>query len=115
MNPAKDEVDGKHADALPRELNLGCGLKRRAGCVNVDRVVRVTPDLLWNLDAYPYPLPSSHFSRIYAGDVVEHLDSIPDFMKEVHRLAGAGCLVEITTPHFSCANSFTDPTHKHHL
>ncbi len=101
--------------ALPRELNLGCGLKRRESCLNVDRAARVGPDLVWDLDRFPYPLPQSHFCRIYAGDVVEHLESIPDFMVEVHRLLEPDGLVEITTPHFSCANSYTDPTHRHHL
>lgn len=101
--------------ALPRELNLGCGHRRRDGCLNVDRVARVEPDLVWDLDQFPYPLPDSHFSRIYASDVVEHLASVPGFMSEVHRLLAPDGLLEITTPHFSCANSFTDPTHRHHL
>jgi len=101
--------------ALPRELNLGCGRKRREACLNVDRAARVNPDLVWDLDRFPYPLPQSHFCRIFAGDVVEHLENIPDFMEEVYRLLKPDGLVEITTPHFSCANSYTDPTHRHHL
>lgn len=99
----------------PRELNLGCGMKRRDGCLNVDKVERVQPDLLWDLDRYPYPLPASHFRRIFVGDVIEHLQNVSDFMLESHRLLEAGGSIEITTPHFSCANSYTDPTHRHHL
>jgi hypothetical protein len=98
-----------------RELNLGCGRKRRADCLNVDRVAHLAPDLVWDLDQYPYPLPASHFRRIYAHDVVEHLVSIPAFMAEAHRLLEADGVLELTTPHFSCANSYTDPTHRHHL
>jgi SAM-dependent methyltransferase len=105
----------KESAALPRELNLGCGTKRRDACLNVDRSARVNPDLVWDLDQFPYPLPDSRFRRIHAGDVVEHLEDIPKFMSEVFRLLEPGGLVEITTPHFSCANSYTDPTHKHHL
>lgn len=115
MNHGPDESDRKSSATLPRELNLGCGLKRREACLNVDRAARVGPDLVWDLDRYPYPLPQSHFRRIYAGDVVEHLESIPDFMEEVHRLLEPDGLLEITTPHFSCANSYTDPTHRYHL
>ena len=100
---------------LPHDLNLGCGLKRREGCLNVDRIAGVNPDLIWDLDRYPYPLPDSHFQRIFAGDVVEHLEKIPAFMTEAHRLLAQNGLLEITTPHFSCANSYTDPTHRHHL
>jgi SAM-dependent methyltransferase len=98
-----------------RDLNLGCGRKRRNDCVNVDRAAEVHPDLVWDLDNYPYPLPESHFQRIYAHDVIEHLQSIPDFMREAHRLLAPAAVLEITTPHFSCANAYTDPTHRHRL
>lgn len=101
--------------ALPRELNLGCGRRWREGCLNIDRAGQVAPDLVWDLDRLPYPLPDAHFTRIFASDVVEHLANIPEFMREAHRLLAPGGVLEITTPHFSCANSFTDPTHRHHL
>lgn len=100
---------------LPRELNLGCGTRRREGCLNVDKAAALRPDLVWDLDQYPYPLPASHFRRVFASDVVEHLREIPDFVLEMHRLLEPGGTLEITTPHFSCANSYTDPTHRHHL
>jgi predicted SAM-dependent methyltransferase len=115
MHEAMVRTGTDELTALPRELNLGCGTRRREGWLNVDRVARVLPDLVWDLDQYPYPLATSHFRWIFAGDVVEHLRNIPDFMQEVHRLLEAGGCVEITTPHFSCANSYTDPTHRHHL
>lgn len=100
---------------LPRQLNLGCGRDRRAGCLNVDTRPEVAPDLLWDLDRRPYPLPRGHFERIWAMDVVEHLASVRDFLEEAHELLAPGGTIEITTPHFSSANSFTDPTHRHHL
>lgn len=103
------------AQKLPRGLNLGSGLKRRENCLNVDLTPMVNPDLVWDLNRYPYPLPRSYFESIYAGDVVEHLQDIPDFMQEMFALLVPGGVLEITTPHFSCANSYTDPTHKHHL
>lgn len=98
---------------IPRRLNLGAGLKKRPDCLNVD--LRGEPDLTWDLDRHPYPLPRDHFELIYVSDVVEHLASVQDFMEEVHSLLAPGGIVEITTPHFSCANSYTDPTHRHHL
>jgi SAM-dependent methyltransferase len=100
---------------LPKQLNLGCGRDRRAGCLNVDARSEVAPDLLWDLDQRPYPLPRGHFERIWALDVIEHLESVKGFLEEVHALLAPGGTIEITTPHFSCANSFTDPTHRHHL
>jgi len=115
MNCATEVPGAAAGDPLPVELNLGCGLRRRDGCVNVDRLERVRPDLVWDLDRYPYPLPGSHFRVVYASDLVEHIEDVMRFMVEVHRLLAPGGVVEITTPHFSCANAFTDPTHRHFL
>lgn len=103
------------AAPLATRLNLGSGAARRADCLNVDRNAQARPDLVWDLDTYPYPLPTGHFEHIYALDVVEHLADIPAFMSEAHRLLRAGGVLEITTPHFSCSNSYTDPTHRWHL
>jgi SAM-dependent methyltransferase len=100
---------------LPKGLNLGCGRKQRPDCWNVDVLPEVAPDLVWDLDRRPYPLPRNHFEQIWALDVVEHLASVKDFMEEAYDLLAPGGTIEITTPHFSCANSFTDPTHRHHL
>ncbi len=101
--------------ANPRALNLGCGLSKRADCINVDLRPAVDPDLVWDLAVRPYPLPRSYFDKIYAFDVVEHLEDIQSFIEETHALLIDGGILELTTPHFSCANSFTDPTHRHHL
>jgi len=36
-------------------------------------------------------------------------------MNEIHRICQGGAVVRITTPHFSSANSFTDPTHRYYF
>lgn len=100
---------------LPLRLNLGCGRSKRADCLNVDRRAGVAPDLVWDLERFPYPLPARHFVQVFALDVVEHLENLPGFMEETYRLLAVDGILEITTPHFSCANSFTDPTHRRHL
>lgn len=98
---------------LPRRLNLGCGLRKKADCLNVD--LRGEPDMVLDLDRHPWPLPRNHFEHAWALDVVEHLADIPAFIEDVHAVLAPGGIVEITTPHFSCANAYTDPTHRHHL
>jgi SAM-dependent methyltransferase len=101
--------------SVPRRLNLGCGRKKLDGFFNVDLSASVKPDLAWNLNEVPYPLPRGHFEEIRAYDVIEHLHDIPTFMSEIHSLLAPEGIVEITTPHFSCANSYRDPTHRFHL
>jgi SAM-dependent methyltransferase len=103
------------ANVLPGKLNLGCGRDRRPGYYHVDQVAELEPDLVWNLDRHPYPLPDHHFESVLALDVVEHLEDVTAFLVDVHRVLRPGGIVEITTPHFSCANSYTDPTHRRHL
>ena len=83
---------------LPGRLNLGCGHDRRPDCLNVDKYADFLPDLVWDLDRRPFPLPRDYFEHILARDVVEHVANIQDFLGEGH-----------------CANSFIDPTHRHHL
>lgn len=108
-------VDVNSPSPWPRQLNLGCGLDRRPDCFHVDVRPGVKPDLVWDLDQHPYPLPRNHFEHIYALDVVEHLDDVQGFLEEAHALLAPGGVLEITTPHFSCCNSYTDPTHRHHF
>jgi SAM-dependent methyltransferase len=100
---------------LPRRVNLGCGTQKRPDCLNVDLRESVAPDLVLDLGSRPYPLPRDHFEYAYALDVIEHLDDVQGFLEEVHSILAPGGTLEITTPHFSCANSYSDPTHRKHL
>jgi SAM-dependent methyltransferase len=102
-------------NALPARLNLGCGQKKLPGHLNVDRVASIQPDLVHDLDVHPYPLPDGAFEEICAYDVVEHVADVTVFMNEIWRVAQPGAVVKLTTPHFSCSNSYTDPTHRRHL
>lgn len=97
-------------------LSVGCG--RRAsepGLVRLDRSPEVQPDIVWDLDEFPYPLEDSSFTAIECMDVIEHLNSIPRVMDEFHRILEPDGMLRIATPHFSSANSFVDPTHRWHL
>jgi ubiquinone/menaquinone biosynthesis C-methylase UbiE len=58
------------------------------------------------------PLRTASLERIYCFDLVEHIPDIPALMAEIHRVLRPNGSVLITTPHFSCANAHTDPTHR---
>lgn len=47
--------------------------------------------------------------------IIEHLEDLISVMREISRISKHGAEVIITTPHFSSHNSYTDPTHRHHL
>ena len=97
-------------------LSVGCGRRNpETNLVRLDLSPEVQPDVVWNLDQFPYPFSDSSFSAIECFDVIEHLQNIPSTLEEFHRILEPKGLLKITTPHFSCANSFVDPTHKWHL
>lgn len=98
-----------------RKLCLGSGLKKQPDAVNVDMVSSTAPDIVHDLNRSPWPLPDNWFDECHAYDVIEHLDNIVTTMEEIHRVCRNGAVVRITVPHFSCANAFTDPTHRHYF
>ena len=67
------------------------------------------------LRGVPWPFLDSQFSEVFAYDVIEHCDDVIATIEEIHRVSTNGAVVHITAPHFSCANAFTDPTHKHYF
>jgi SAM-dependent methyltransferase len=101
------------APAGRRVLNLGCGRRRVEGAVNVDVTAETRPDVVHDLDVRPWPFPADHFDEVLAYDVLEHLAETIPALEEIHRVCRRGARVRITVPHFSCANAFTDPTHRH--
>jgi SAM-dependent methyltransferase len=96
-------------------LHLGSGRKYNPNCVNVDLVESTKPDIVHNLDVFPWPLPDDHFQEVWAYDVLEHLDNLILVMEEIHRVCRSGAKVMVTLPHFSSANAFTDITHRHYF
>lgn len=97
-------------------LSVGCGRRSsESNLIRLDISPDVEPDVVWDLESFPYPFGDSEFCVIECFDVIEHLTSIPKVLGEFHRVLKPNGLLKLTTPHFSCANSYIDPTHKHHL
>jgi SAM-dependent methyltransferase len=98
-----------------RILNLGCGLKHLANAVNLDITSATRPDVVHNLNQRPWPFEDGAFDEFRANDVIEHLDDVVATLEEIHRIATPGAILRVTVPHFSCANAFTDITHRHYF
>lgn len=92
------------------QLNLGCGRFKKRGFVNVDGDPACEPDVVHDLNRFPYPFDDESFSRIEADHVLEHLDEPMRAMAEMRRLLSPGGRLIIRVPHFS--RGFTHPEHR---
>lgn len=95
-------------------INLGCGDKYKEGFCNVDSG-NCRKDLSWNLETFPWPIPSNVAGNIFASHLLEHIkkENLISFMREVHRILKPGGIVEIYCPHYTSMNAFTDFTHQY--
>lgn len=96
------------------KLNVGCGARPLDGWINVDKYpvsdVVVFGDIEIGLE-----YPDGTFGEILLDNVIEHVDDIPEVIREIERLLSTEGEAHIITPHFSSSASWRDPTHKYHL
>lgn len=97
------------------KFNMGSGLNRQAGYVNVDSAAASQPDEVWNLEVTPWPWPDSCAEEIVFNHSLEHMGGDPQvflaIMKEIYRIAAPGAVVRIHAPHPRHDNFLGDPTH----
>jgi len=97
------------------KFNMGCGLRKRDGFVNVDSAPESEPDELWDLEQTPWPWPSDCAEEIWFIHSLEHMGADAKvfiaIMKEIYRIAQPGCRIHIHVPHPRHDNFLGDPTH----
>lgn len=96
------------------KINLGSGLTRYEGFVNVDDNTLVEPDYLVNLDDVNVRLPfeDNSVDEVKAHHILEHIGAgfIP-LMKELYRVCSHGAILDIEAPHHQHDAFYGDPTH----
>jgi len=97
------------------KLNLGCGPKRMADWVNVDKSAALQPDAVVDLEKFPWPWPDSSADEILLSHVLEHLGQSPDtfinVMRELWRVCKPGAKVRVNVPDPRHESFLGDPTH----
>ena len=81
----------------------------------MDRQAGSRPGIPSELTHFPWPIRDASADRIYLSHFLEHQPDILRAMAEVHRIAKPGAEVIVVTPHYSSPDSYSDPTHVHHL
>lgn len=93
-----------------KKLNLGSGAYYKKGFVNVDFRTDAKPDVVHDLNKFPYPFKEGQFDLIEGDHVLEHLDHPFKVMSELHRMLAKGGKLILRVPHFS--RGFTNVDHK---
>jgi hypothetical protein len=97
------------------KLNLGCGPKRLAGWVNVDKFGHFQPDEIVDLERTPWPWPDSSADQLLLNHVLEHLGQSPEgfigVMREMWRVCKPGAEVRVHVPDPRHESFLGDPTH----
>jgi SAM-dependent methyltransferase len=108
MEPQKNEKNGAC------KLNLGCGRMILPGFINVDIMPLPGVDITWDLNGLkknPLPFADGSVSEILCSHTLEHIDSVLDFMQDLHRVAQSGARAVFKVPYGSSDAAFEDPTH----
>lgn len=97
------------------KFNMGCGVNRREGYLNVDAAAACEPDEVWDLEQTPWPWPDSCAEEVQFIHSLEHMGGDPKvflaLMSELYRILAPGGEAIIHVPHPRHDNFLNDPTH----
>jgi len=97
------------------KLNLGCGQNKKDGYINVDKYDSFIPEVVCDLEAFPWPFGNNYADEIYLTHVLEHLgaslDQFLSIMKELYRISAPDAKIFISVPHPRSDGFAGDPTH----
>jgi len=97
------------------KLNLGSGSKILKGYINVDKFDYYKPDVVHDLETFPYPFKDNSVDEILLSHVLEHIGQTPEIflkiIKEFYRICHNNSLIKIMVPHPRHDDFISDPTH----
>jgi SAM-dependent methyltransferase len=94
------------------KINIGGGLKRYEGFVNLDIDQNTNPDYLVNLETDRLPFEDNSVDEVRAWHILEHIG--PGFfhlLQEIYRVCKHGAVFDIQVPHPRHEYFLNDPTH----
>ena len=97
---------------MEKILDIGCGKNKIVGALGLDIDKNSNPDILHDLNIYPYPINDNEFDKIYAKHVIEHVNDPIAFVQECYRVLKPNGTLLVETPHFSSRVAYSEPDHK---
>ncbi len=111
MEFLNSKIEQDLANGVPLRLELGSAGNQRDGYYGLDHLPLSGVDIVADLNAPLSLIPDNSVSHVFTRHVLEHVDQFLPLMKELHRVAAPGCVIEIVVPHFSNPYYYSDPTH----
>ena len=98
-------------------INLGCGMFKRRGFVNVDSSSKVKPDIVADVTVIPWKWAKKNQADvIFSDNLFEHIEpyALIKVVQECHRVLKPDGLLQVVVPVIatgSLHSAFSDPTH----
>lgn len=102
-------------------LNLGCGTGRTnergeplEGYTHIDISKDCNPDIVMDINKYPWPFKDESVNEAFCSHFLEHLDGMEriKFFNELYRVMKPNAVIKIITPAPFTHRYMQDPTHK---
>lgn len=97
----------------PLMLNLGCGFNKLPGYVNVDAFAHCEPEVVHDLDVFPYPWADNSVDSIEYWHAMEHVKDWWGSFCECARILKYGGTLNIRVPDESSKTALTYRDHHH--
>lgn len=94
------------------KLNLGSGIKRYDGFLNVDIDPSVNPDFIVDLETGVLPFDDNSVEEIKMYHILEHIGpNFFKFLQEVYRVCKHNAIIDVVVPHPRHDYFLGDPSH----
>ncbi len=90
-------------------LNISCGAEKIPGSVGIEIYKKLSPDILHDLNQYPYPIKENVFNKVCIKNVLFLLNDPISVMEEVYRLCKNNAKVIVVQPYFRSVCNHVDP------
>jgi len=109
------QMQGKDARPPLVKLNMGSGLNKIEGFINIDKFDVSQPDLMMDIDVTPWPFGTNEVDEVLFNHSLEHVGGETEVffrvIKELYRICKPGAKIQINVPHPRHDNFIGDPTH----
>jgi hypothetical protein len=97
------------------KLDLGAGFKKHVGFISVDKEPCTKPDVLWDLERFPWPWKDNSVEEVRMVHVLEHigkeLSVYKAIIRELYRICTDKAIIGIRVPYYRHRGFWADPTH----